>query len=106
MTRTSARVATLRLIIAALKDRDIAARSQGNADGISMTRSWPAADDDQAAPRVGIKMYEQGGRPELGGPGTGGIAIIERLPAGSSLMRRGAEAAIDLAIAETGARRA
>ncbi|MEO0392919.1 MAG: GatB/YqeY domain-containing protein [Pseudomonadota bacterium] len=56
---------TLRLIIAALKDRDVAARSRGNYDGIvdeeilAMLQSMIKQRQDS------IALYEQGGRCEL-----------------------------------------
>ncbi len=71
-------VSTLRLILAALKDRDIAARTKGNQDGIS--------DDDIRAMlqnmirqrRESIALYEQGGRLELAQQEADEIAIVER----------------------------
>lgn len=75
-------VSTLRLIIAAMKDRDIAARGKGNWEGIS--------DDDILAMlqsmikqrHESIKMYEVGNRPELAAREASEIRIIETfLPA-------------------------
>ncbi len=70
-------VSTLRLILAALKDRDIAARGKGVEDGIS--------DDDILAMlqtmvkqrRESIEHYEQGGRLELAEQEREEIRIIE-----------------------------
>ena len=45
--RDQATVSTVRLILAALKDRDIAARGKGNADGITTnTITQPSQIDD------------------------------------------------------------
>ncbi len=70
-------VSTLRLILAALKDRDIAARGKGVEDGIS--------DDDILAMlqtmvkqrRESIEHYEHGGRLELAEQEREEIRIIE-----------------------------
>ena len=71
------KVATLRLILAALKDRDIAARGEGNLDGVS--------DDDIIAMlgtmvrqrREAIVLYERGQRPELAQQESEEIDIIQ-----------------------------
>ena len=71
------KVATLRLILAALKDRDIAARGEGNHDGVS--------DDDIIAMlgtmvrqrRESIVLYERGERPELAEQEAEEITIIK-----------------------------
>ena len=74
--------ATLRLIVAALKDRDIAARGKGRPEGI---------DDDEIVAllqtmikqrRESIDLYERGGRLELAQQEAEEIKLIERfLPA-------------------------
>ena len=71
-------VATLRLILAALKDRDIAARGKGNLDGIGddeilgMLRSMIRHRHET------IAVYEQGGRLELAEQEAEEIDVIER----------------------------
>ena len=72
-------LATVRLILAALKDRDICARGRGNTDGI---------DDDAEIldmlqsmvkqRRESIAMYEQGGRCELAQREQEEIEVISR----------------------------
>lgn len=70
-------VSTIRLILAALKDRDIAARSKGSNDGIgdddilSMLQSMIKQRHESAA------MYEKGGRMELAQQESSEIAIIQ-----------------------------
>ncbi len=70
-------MATVRLILAALKDRDIAARSQGNNDGISehdvlgMLQSMIKQRHDS------IAMYEKGGRLDLSERDAAEIEIIK-----------------------------
>ncbi len=59
------RVSTLRLILAALKDRDIAARGDGNEDGISLDDILAMLGTMVRQRRDAIKLYEEGGRQEL-----------------------------------------
>ncbi len=58
-------VATLRLILAALKDRDIAARGKGNDDGISDDEILAMLQTMVRQRQESIALYEQGGRLEL-----------------------------------------
>ena len=74
--------ATLRLISAALKDRDIAARSKGNTDGIDEDEILSMLQTMIKQRKESIKMYEQGGRPELAAREAQEIDVIKRfLPA-------------------------
>src|SRR5262245_8724154 len=71
-------LSTVRMILAAIKDRDIAARSKGNRDGIS--------DDDVLSlfgsmikqRREAITLYQQGGRQDLVDKEHAEIGVIER----------------------------
>jgi hypothetical protein len=56
---------TVRLILAALKDRDIAAREKGNLDGISDQEVLGMLQTMVKQRQESIKLYEQGGRCEL-----------------------------------------
>ena len=56
---------TVRLILAALKDRDIAARPSGNATGISDADILTMMNGMIKQRRESIEMFEKGGRPEL-----------------------------------------
>jgi uncharacterized protein YqeY len=56
---------TLRLILAAVKDRDIAARGDGNADGISDDEIMKVMQTMIKQRNDSIDMYEKGNRPEL-----------------------------------------
>ncbi|MGQ0663305.1 MAG: GatB/YqeY domain-containing protein [Pseudomonadota bacterium] len=71
-------VSTLRLILAALKDRDIAARPKGNLDGISDDELRVMLHNMIRQRRDSIALYEQGGRLELAQQEAEEIAIIER----------------------------
>ena len=75
--RNERAVSTLRLILAALKDRDIAARAKGNADGISDDEIRQLLQAVIRQRRESITMYEQGGRCELAQQEAEEIAIIE-----------------------------
>ncbi|MEE8394186.1 MAG: GatB/YqeY domain-containing protein [Rhodospirillales bacterium] len=70
-------VATLRLILAALKDRDIAARSKGNLDGVSDDEILSMLQSMIKQRRESIGFYEKGGRLELAKQENEEIEIIE-----------------------------
>ncbi len=70
-------VASMRLIQAALKDRDIAARSKGNMDGISEDEILSMLQSMIKQRRDSIEMYEKGGRPELAEREAQEIDVIE-----------------------------
>lgn len=75
-------LSTVRLILAALKDRDIAARSKGNHDGIDEDEILQMLQSMIKQRRESIQMYEQGGRLELAEGEAEEIKVIETfLPA-------------------------
>jgi uncharacterized protein YqeY len=75
-------VATVRLILAALKDRDIAARGKGNLDGIGEDEIRLMLQSMIKQRRESIALYEKGGRLELAEQEAEEIRIIQRfLPA-------------------------
>ncbi|ARJ64626.1 glutamyl-tRNA amidotransferase [Magnetospirillum sp. ME-1] len=86
-------VSTVRLILAALKDRDIAARPKGVTDGIPEAEIQQMLQSMIKQRRESISMYEQGGRPELAQQEAEEIAIIEKF-----LPRQMDEAAITEAV--------
>ena len=63
--RDSCRVATLRLILATLKDRDIAARERGIEDGIGDAETLDMLARMVRQRRESAAAYRAGGRPEL-----------------------------------------
>ena len=100
--KDSARLSTLRLVNAAIKDRDIAARGEGNDDGVA---------DDEVLAILGkmvkqrkdtAKTYEEGGRLDLAERELAEIEVIEEF-----LPRRLSDAevakAVDTAVKDTGA---
>ena len=70
--------ATLRLILAALKDRDIAARSKGEKAIISDIEVLALLQSMIKQRRESISLYEQGGRMELAQQEAEEIAVIEK----------------------------
>ncbi len=70
-------VSTLRLIIAAMKDRDIAARGKGNWDGIPDEEILSMMQSMIKQRQESIRMYQQGNRPELAEREASEIRIIE-----------------------------
>lgn len=95
-------VSTIRMILAGLKDRDIAARPRGVTDGIdeaeilSMLQALVKQRNESAV------LYDQGGRPELAQQEREEIAVIERfLP--KQMSEEESAAAIDAIVTEQGA---
>ncbi|MEQ9811687.1 MAG: GatB/YqeY domain-containing protein [Azospirillaceae bacterium] len=71
-------LATVRLILAALKDRDIAARSTGNTEGIPDDDVLNMLQTMVKQRRESISLYEQGGRLDLAEQEAAEIAVIQR----------------------------
>jgi hypothetical protein len=71
-------VSTVRLILAALKDRDIAARGKGNVDGLTEEEIFLMLQTMVKQRHESISMYERGGRPELAQQEADEITIIEQ----------------------------
>lgn len=97
----SAKTSTLRMIMAKLKDTDIAARPKGidkvpDEDVVSMLRGMVKSR------RESVDLYRQGNRPELAAKEEAEIAVIETfLP--SQMSDDAIKAAVDAAVAATGA---
>ena len=95
----SARTSTLRMILARLKDTDIAARPKGidkvpDDEVLSMLRAMVKSR------RESVVLYKQGNRPELAAKEDAEIAVIEAfLP--NQMDDAAVEAAVAAAIAET-----
>lgn len=70
-------VSTIRLILAALKDRDIAARSRGVTDGVDDAELLSMLQTMIKQRRDAIVLYEQGGRLELAQQEQEEIVVIE-----------------------------
>ena len=99
-TRDARSVSTMRLVLAALKDRDIAARPAGNAGGIGEGEIVDMLQKMVKQRHESIALYKQGNRPELVQQEEEEIAVIERfLP--KQLSEAEAAAAIESVLAET-----
>jgi len=93
---------TLRLILAALKDRDIAERTKGNGDGLGDEAILEMLQKMVRQRHDSIEMYTKGQRPELAKREADEIEIIERfLP--KQMDETDMRAAIDGVIGELGA---
>ena len=100
--RDECATSTMRLILAALKDRDIAERGKGNANGLNQEQILAMLRSMIKQRHESIRLYEQGGRTDLAKREANEIAVIEQfLP---PLMDEAAvEQAVAAVIAETGA---
>ena len=100
--RDSRTVSTVRLILAGLKERDVAARGQGNLDGLSEAEIQRMLQAMIKQRRESIALYRQGNRPDLAQQESEEIAVIESfLP--RQLDESEIEAAAKAVIDETGA---
>lgn len=101
-TREAARLSTLRLINAAIKDRDIALRGTADERGVSNEEILGILGRMVRQREDSARSYEEGGRLDLAERERAEIAVIEAfLP--RQLDSDEIAGAIDAAIAETGA---
>jgi uncharacterized protein YqeY len=97
----AARTSTLRMILARVKDIDVAARPTG-VDRVGDDAIASALRGMVKSRRDSIALYSQGNRPELAAKEAAEIAVIESfLP--QQMDAAGTEAAVQAAIASTGA---
>ncbi|HEX3415223.1 MAG TPA: GatB/YqeY domain-containing protein [Stellaceae bacterium] len=100
--RDARTVSTVRLILAGLKERDVAARGQGNLEGLSEADIQRMLQGMIKQRRESIVLYQQGNRPDLAQQENEEIGVIESfLP--RQLDEGEIEAAAKDAIGETGA---
>ncbi|MBF9059759.1 GatB/YqeY domain-containing protein [Rhodobacterales bacterium HKCCSP123] len=100
--KDATRLGTLRLINAAIKDQDIAARGEGRGEAVDEQAVLGILGKMVKQRQESARAYEEGGRLELAEKEREEIAIIEEfLP--RQLSESEVTAAIDDAIAETGA---
>jgi len=101
-SKEAARLSTLRLISAAIKDRDIAARSEDNTEGVSDDEILSVLAKMIKQRQDSAKAYEEAGRLELAESERDEIKVItEFMP--RQLNAEESEAAIAAAVAEVGA---
>ncbi len=100
--REAQRISTLRLISAAVKDRDIAARTGDNAEGVPDAEILTILAKMIKQRQDSAKAYEEGGRPELAAQELAEIEIIRGyLP--RQMSDAEVEKAVAAAISDTGA---
>ena len=96
------RLSTLRLINAAIKDKDIAARANGTDEGVSDAEVLGILSKMAKQRQESARAYEEGGRLDLADREREEIAVIEEfLP--RQLTEEETAKAVDAAIAEVGA---
>ena len=96
------RLSTLRLVSAAIKDKDIAARATGNDEGVSEDEVLAILGKMAKQRLESARAYEEGGRLDLADRERAEIKVIEEfLP--RQLSEAEATAAVDAAIASVGA---
>jgi uncharacterized protein YqeY len=101
--RAEREVATIRMILAQLKDRDIAARPKGNTAGIGEDEIAGMMQGMIKQRREAIPLFQQGGRQELVEKEEAEIRIIEGfLP--KQMDEAEMARAVDAVVAETGAK--
>ncbi|MDP2697159.1 GatB/YqeY domain-containing protein [Thalassospira sp.] len=102
LAKDTVTVTTVRLIIAALKDRDIAARGEGNQDGIPDEEILALLQAMVKQRRESIEMYTKGNRADLADQEASEIVVIEKfLP--KQMSDAEIEAAVRGVVADLGA---
>ena len=100
--KDQAKVGTIRMIMAGIKDRDIAARPKGNAAGIDDGEILNLLRSMIKQRQEAIELYRQGGRQELADKESAEIAVIESFMP-QQMAEDETRAAVAAVIAETGA---
>lgn len=96
------RLSTLRLINAAIKDKDIAARANGNDEGVSEAEVLAILSKMAKQRQESARAYEEGGRLDLAERERAEVEVIEEfLP--RQLTVAETSAAVDAAVEEIGA---
>ncbi|MGH1356909.1 MAG: GatB/YqeY domain-containing protein [Thalassovita sp.] len=100
--RAAERLSTLRLINAAIKDRDIALRGEGKDEGVADSEILAILGKMVKQRQESARTYEEGGRLDLAERELSEISVIEEfLP--RQLGEKEVAKAVDAAIAEIGA---
>ena len=93
--RDTAALGTIRLILAKLKDVDIAARTETSREGVADDRILSMLQGMIKQRRESIEMYQKGNRADLVDKESAEITVIERF-----LPKQMDEAAVEAAVAE------
>lgn len=78
LKKESARLSSIRLIIAKLKEKDIDARGKGNSDGIADDEILAMLQSMIKQRQESISLYQQGGRAELAAKEEAEIHVIQQ----------------------------
>jgi len=101
--RDTAGLGTIRLILAKIKEADIAARTETSRDGVPEDRILSILQGMIKQRNESIALYTKGNRPELADKEKAEIAVIERfLP--QQMDAAAVETAVRAAVAESGAK--
>jgi len=101
--RDTVGLGTVRLILAKIKDADIAARTETNRDGVAEDRILSILQGMIKQRNESIALYTQGNRPDLADKEKAEIAVIERfLPL--QMDEAAVETAVRVAVVEAGAK--
>jgi uncharacterized protein YqeY len=94
---------TFRMVLAALKERDIEARGRGKAEGIGEPEIMAMLQNLIKSRRDSIELYRKGGRPELAAKEEAEIAVIQKfLP--QQMDEAATQAAVRKLVEELGAK--
>ena len=94
---------TFRMVLAALKDRDIDARGKGKPEGIAEPEIMSMLQNLIKSRRDSIELYQKGGRPELAAKESAEIAVIQKLLP-QQMDEAGTAAAVKKLVEELGAK--
>lgn len=97
-----ARLSTLRMMTSAIKDKDIAARTEGTGEGISDAAIGELLAKLVKSREDSARLYDEGGRPELAAKEREEIAVIRAFMP-RQMDEAEAKAAIAALVAELGA---
>lgn len=100
--KDSGTLSAVRLILAAVKERDVAARSGGAAEAISDPEILRLLQGMVKQRRESIALYRQGNRPELAAKEEAEIAVVESFMP-QQMGEDEIAAAVKAAVADTGA---
>src|SRR5216684_1911580 len=101
--RDQAALGTIRLILAKLKDTDIAARTEANREGVADDKILSMLQGMIKQRNESIQLYEKGNRADLADKEKAEIVVIERfLP--QQMDEAAVEAAVKEAVASSGAK--
>ncbi|MGQ0677569.1 MAG: GatB/YqeY domain-containing protein [Rhodospirillales bacterium] len=102
-SRDEVSTSALRMVLAALKERDIEARGRGKAEGIAEPEIMAMLQGLIKSRRDSIELYRKGGRPELAAREEAEIAVIQKLLP-RQLDEAATEAAVKDLVGELGAK--